>query len=39
MAWKYIYQYIPFQGPQKYTQTGIFGMKIGLISGNPAMNS
>jgi hypothetical protein len=23
-----IYQYFPFQGPQKITQSGIFGLKI-----------
>jgi hypothetical protein len=30
-----IYQHFPFQGPPKYTQGRIFGMKICIPSGNP----
>jgi hypothetical protein len=29
-------QPFPLQGPPKYSQIGIFGMKIGIPSGNPA---
>jgi hypothetical protein len=31
-----IYQYLPLQDPPKFTQTGIFGLKICIPSGNPA---
>jgi hypothetical protein len=27
MAIKYLYQYFPIQGPPKFTQIGIFGLK------------
>jgi hypothetical protein len=31
-----IYQHFPFQGPSKFTQIGIFGLKLHKPSGNPA---
>jgi hypothetical protein len=31
-----IYQPFAIQGPPKFTQIGIFGLKIGISSGNPA---
>jgi hypothetical protein len=34
-----IYHHFPFQGPQKITQIGIFGLKIYLTSGNPVFAS
>jgi hypothetical protein len=33
MAREYIYQLFPFQGPPKFTQFGIFGLKIYIPSG------
>jgi hypothetical protein len=30
-----IYQHLPFQDPPKFTQNGIFGLKMYLPSGNP----
>jgi hypothetical protein len=36
-----IYQPFPFQGPQKFTQIGIFGLKIyhlATLSGHPGRN-
>jgi hypothetical protein len=32
-----LYHCIPFQGTRKYTQIGIFGMKMHVPSGNPAI--
>jgi hypothetical protein len=36
MATKYTYQPLPLQDPPKFTQIGIFGLKICIASGNPA---
>jgi hypothetical protein len=33
--WEKIDQPLPLQGPPKFTQNGIFGMKICAPSGNP----
>jgi hypothetical protein len=33
-----IYQHFIFQGTPKCTQIDIFGLKIGMPSGNPALN-
>jgi hypothetical protein len=30
-----IYQHLPLQDPPKFTQMGIFGLKIYVPSGNP----
>jgi hypothetical protein len=32
MAIKYRYQHFPFQGPPKYTQFGIFGLKLNHLA-------
>jgi hypothetical protein len=32
------YKYFSSQGPPKYNQIGIFGMKLNILSGNPDMN-
>jgi hypothetical protein len=34
-----IYQHFPFKGPPKYTQIGIFGLKVGKPTGAPVMNT
>jgi hypothetical protein len=31
-----IYRYVPLQGPKSKVKVGIFGMKIPILSGNPA---
>jgi hypothetical protein len=33
--WQYKYQHFLFQGPPKYAQIAIFGVKICTASGNP----